>query len=312
MTQTPSPFRSVERLSFLLTLLTYGLVVLGNMVRSTNSGLSYLTWPLYNGRVIPDREFHVLMEFSHRAVAGAVSVLLLALAGLILKDSATRARLGGLLAVAVGLILAQILLGALTVWKLLAPVVVTGHLATAQLLLVTLLLIHFSARRELGSLLPGVDPEPAGLRTLFSLACVTAYGQILLGGLVSSNRAGLAVPDFPTANGQWFPPLQGLVGLQMLHRFGGYILAVVLITCAVRASRSPRRAVRVSAAALAALVLLQILLGALNVLWRIPVWLTALHLATATAILALCVATTYRLSLAHEAPAPASRLAVAR
>lgn len=312
MTQTPSPFRSVERLSLLLMLLTYGLVVLGNMVRSTDSGLSYLTWPLYHGRVIPDREFHVLMEFSHRALAGAVSVLLLGLAALILRNPETRARLGGLAFASVGLLLAQILLGALTVWKLLAPVVVTGHLATAELLLVTLLLIHLSARRERGAPSAGVEPEPAGLRGLLALACALTYAQILLGGLVSSNHAGLAVPDFPTAQGAWFPPLEGLVGLQMLHRYGAYVLAVVLALTAARGSKSPQPRVRASALALLGMILLQILIGALNVLWRIPVWVTALHLAIATGMLAMCVATTFRLGLGRERSSPTGRLAVAR
>ena len=64
----------LRRLAFGATALAFGLIVLGNLVRSTNSGLAYLTWPLYHGRVIPERDFHVWMEFSHRAVAGVLEI----------------------------------------------------------------------------------------------------------------------------------------------------------------------------------------------------------------------------------------------
>jgi cytochrome c oxidase assembly protein subunit 15 len=299
----------VERLALLLTALTYVLLVLGNLVRSTNSGLSYLTWPLYQGRVIPDREFHVLMEFSHRALAGTVSAVLLVLAGAILRSSETRSRLRGLLAVSIALIAMQIVLGALTVWKLLAPVVVLGHLATGQLFFVSALLMHLTCVREREAW-PGGAAEPAGLGALFTLCSLAAFAQILLGGLVSANRAGLAVPTFPTANGSWFPPLTGPVGLQMIHRDGAYVLAALLIYAAVQGRRSAQRKVRASSSALAGMIVVQIVLGALNVLWRIPVWVTALHLATATGILAMCVSTAFRLgSVPAGGHAPAARVA---
>jgi len=59
-------------------------------------------------------------------------------------------------------------------------------------------------------------------------------------------------------------------------------------------------------------VVFQICLGAFNVIWKIPVWLTALHLATATAVLAACVVTTFRLGLAERRPSHQPLLAVAR
>ena len=309
MSESRSPLRLVERLALLLTALTYALLVLGNLVRSTNSGLSYLTWPLYQGRVIPDREFHVLMEFSHRALAGAVSLLLVVLAGAVLRSSETRSRLGGLLAVSIALIAMQIVLGALTVWKLLAPVVVIGHLATGQLFFVSALLMHLTCLRDREEWPRAGAAAPAGLAGLFTLCSLATFAQILLGGLVSANRAGLAVPTFPTANGSWFPPLTGLVGLQMLHRDGAYVLAALLIYAALRGRRSSQRKVRSSSTALAGMIVIQILLGALNVLWRIPLWVTALHLATATGILAMCVSTAFRLGsvpAGRQAPAAAA------
>ena len=44
----------MERFSLFTTGLTYALLVLGNVVRGTRSGLSYLSWPLYHGRLVPE------------------------------------------------------------------------------------------------------------------------------------------------------------------------------------------------------------------------------------------------------------------
>jgi cytochrome c oxidase assembly protein subunit 15 len=294
-----SSFRSVERLSLGLCVLTYLLLVLGNLVRATDSGLAYLTWPLYNGRLIPDREFHVLMEFTHRAVAGTVTLVFLALAGLIAMRPETRARLGRLAALGAGLLLTQILLGALTVWKLLAPAFVVLHLGTALLFFGTTLCIHLLARAEVHGRDVPLSPTPAHLRLELMLAPLAVYGQMLLGGWVSSSHAGLACPDFPTCHGRWFPPLQGPEGIQMLHRYGAYALLAFLGLVAFHSGGAPQHAVRVGARVALALGLLQGVLGALNVLLGIPWWLTALHLATATAILAVCTATAARVVMAH-------------
>ncbi|HVP38291.1 MAG TPA: COX15/CtaA family protein [Candidatus Saccharimonadales bacterium] len=331
MRPVTSPFRGVATLSLVTATLTYLLVVLGNLVRSTNSGLSYLTWPLYHGRLVPDREFHILMEFSHRAVAGALSLLLVALAVAVFRRAETRTRLGALTVVALLLVVAQIVLGALTVWKLLSPAVVTGHLATAVALFAAVLWIHLVASRETRG--PGAGPAadaapPAGparagrsaaradaareeqalsARATLALAALAVYGQMILGALVSTQHAGLAVPDFPTANGRWFPPLEGLVGVQMIHRYGAYVLTAVLAIAAWRAGQSEDSRVRAGARWAVVLVLVQVALGALNVLWRLPVWLSALHLANAEALLAVCVVTAFRAS--PERPARSRRAA---
>ena len=307
-----SPYRAVERLSLGLALLTYLLLVLGNLVRATDSGLSYLTWPLYNGRLLPDREFHVLMEFSHRAVAGTVSVVFLGLAGLILSRPEPRRRLWLPLALATALLALQIALGALTVWKLLAPVVVTGHLATALLFFIAVLSIYLVSRAEMRGRDVPLTGSPPRLRLELPLAAAAVYIQMLLGGFVSSFHAGLACPDFPTCNGRWFPPLRGLEGIQMIHRYGAFILVAILGLTALHSHGSPQPAVRSGARLAFALGLLQIGLGALNVLLRIPYWLTALHLATATAILAVCVATAARALLAHPVAESRAILGVGR
>src|SRR5439155_6641260 len=112
----------------------FGLVVLGSVVRTTGSGLACPDWPLCEGRVIPRLEPHVLIEWSHRTLALLASLLVFGTALSVMTRAAVRARLGGLIGLAITLLLAQVLLGALTVWELLSPALGSSPLAAGLLL----------------------------------------------------------------------------------------------------------------------------------------------------------------------------------
>ena len=287
-------FLVTARLAFVSATLMFGLIVVGSVVRTTGSGLACPDWPLCHGRLIPPLQFNILIEWFHRLLALVVGLGLLATAAWVFAHRAVRARLGGLAAVSVGLYLSQALLGALTVWRLLDPNVVSGHLAMGLLLFGTLLRLGLVARHE-GSA-AAAAPRPAGLLPLFALATAAIWSQAVLGGMVSTNHASLACPDWPTCNGEWFPTLTGLVGLQMAHRYGAYALVVLLALVAWRAGAASDVTVRNLGRALFLLVLAQAALGVANVLLGIPVWVSALHLGNAALMLALSVVGTFRLA----------------
>ncbi len=281
--------------------LIFGLMVLGAVVRTTGSGLACPDWPLCEGRLIPRFQFNVLIEWGHRFVALLVSVLLFATAAWVFARRELRARLGGLIGLTVVLLFVQVLLGALTVWKLLSPAVVSSHLAVAVLLFISLLVFSLRAEthadlEEASSVPVPATPAP-GLAAAFAIVAVLTYAQVVLGGLVSTNHASTVCPDWPTCRGEWFPAMTGLVGIHMLHRFGGYLvaLAVLLLAFSARAESLP---VRAGARAAFTLVVAQVILGVCNVLLAAPVWVSAMHLATAVALLATLVITTYRLASA--------------
>lgn len=300
-------FRSVSRLATATSVLMFALIVVGSIVRTTGSGLSCPDWPLCHGQLIPPFQFNILMEWFHRLLALLVGVLLLATAVTTLARRDTRARLGGLAALSIALYFAQALLGALTVWKLLDPSVVSGHLAVGLLLFSTLVTIAVSAGIEADPApLAAAGPRRADQLPLFAATTVLTWCQAVLGGMVSTNHASLACPDWPTCNGEWFPPLTGLVGLQVAHRWGGYLLTVVMIVVSLRAGRSGDRVVRYVGHLLPRLVLVQVALGVINVFLGIPVWVSALHLGNASLMLALALVATLRLAaqpLAGEAAA---------
>jgi cytochrome c oxidase assembly protein subunit 15 len=290
----------VARLARVTALCAFGLIVLGAVVRSTGSGLACPDWPLCHGRLVPPLQTQVLLEWFHRLVAFAVSLLTIGLAVAIFAQAELRRALGVRLVVALGLLVMQIVLGALTVWRLLQYAVVTWHLGNALLFLLALLSIAERAQR----LAEGRGPErqaPWGVRVALAAATVATLLQTLVGGLVSTNHAGLACPDFPGCRGELFPPLEGLVGLQMIHRLGAYLLFafVVLVAFGTRRVEDPR--IRAAALVAPALVVLQVALGVFNVLLAVPVWITAAHLATATALFAVLALAALR-ALARPRP----------
>jgi len=305
------PFRVAAQLATATAALMYALIVIGSIVRTTNSGLACPDWPLCHGRLIPPLQFNVLVEWFHRLVALVVGLGLLATAAWTASHRVLRARLGGLAALALALYLSQALLGALTVWKLLDPNVVSAHLAVALLLFATLLLLGWVAAHEAA---PRAQPvRPAGALGLFMATSIAIWLQAVLGGMVSTNHASVVCPDWPRCNGDWFPPMAGLVAIHMAHRYGAYLLAAGLAVVAWRTRAAPASDARVARAGahLFALVLVQGTVGVINLLLGIRVWLSALHLAIAAAMLALALATTFRLAL-QAAPVEAPVGAVAR
>jgi heme a synthase len=298
-------FRLAARLGFATTLLTFALIVIGSVVRTTGSGLACPDWPLCQGRLIPAFQFNVMIEWTHRLVALLVSLVLVALSVLTFAHAALRRRLGGLVVLALSLLGVQILLGALTVWKLLDPSVVSGHLAVALLIFATLLAYARNAAHAAEADAAPPAARPAGLMPAFAAATALTYVQSLLGGMVSTHHAGLACPDWPTCFGEWFPPLQGLVGLQMAHRYGAYLLTASVLVAAAIARSAPDPRVRAAGPLALGLVVGQVVLGVSNVHLGTPVWLSAAHLATATALLGVLLSATIRIAtLPRVAAAP--------
>ena len=291
----PPGASGLARLARVTALLTFGLIVLGGVVRATGSGLACPDWPLCHGRLIPPFQAEVLIEWFHRVVALLVSLSTLGLAAWILARAGLRRVLLGRLLLALALLVSQIVLGAMTVWKLLAFTIVTLHLANALLFFAALLALAERAQVLAGP--AGTDALPAApapVRAGLLIASIATLAQTLLGGLVSTNHAGLACPDFPGCHGALLPPLVGLVGLQMAHRLGAYGLAALLVVVAFSAQRAQDARVRAAVGIAPALLVLQIVLGVFNVLLAVPVWITAAHLATAAMLFALLVVATLR------------------
>jgi len=244
---------------------TYLLIVLGAVVRITGSGMGCGDhWPLCNGHLFPPlNDIGTVIEWSHRLLASVVSVLVAAVALVAWRQR----RPGKAPYVALGLVAIQVLLGAITVKTGLTPVMVILHLATAMVLLATLLVV---ARDPVGA------RHAVPLRRAAPLLAL-AFVTVLFGALTANLGAAAACTGFPLCNGQLWPSGGGLAVVQWIHRLLAYALAAYVIVVAVRPGGR-------GAWGVVALVALQVALGAATVLLGLPPGLQAAHVAVGAAV----------------------------
>src|SRR5919108_218363 len=190
--------RRFRRLADLTALVTFLLIIVGGVVRVSDSGLGCgpggsgtKGWPLCGGDVIPlVGDENTLIEFSHRVLAGVVVVLIALLcwrAYRNLRDRNAWAFRGG---VAAGLlVLAQAGLGGLTVEHSLKEELVAAHLGAAMLLLGLLLWLSFKARSA-AAVDAGepVQPPVRGLMPYAATAAVLLLGAIVAGGYMAGTE----------------------------------------------------------------------------------------------------------------------------
>ena len=197
--------------------------------------------------------------------------------------------------------------GAFTVTLKLMPAIVTLHLLGGLLLLALLCkqaLLYAQAdgrlvRREV----------PRGLRTALVAGFALLWLQVALGGWVSTNYAVLACSDFPTCQGQWWPPMgaQGFALWRELgHAANGQPLPFEALTAIHYAHRSAAYAVlallgwtgwRLRATSglarqgqwLLALLALQLITGLSNVVLGWPLLAAVLHTGGASALTVVLV-----------------------
>ena len=141
----------------------------------------------------------------------------------------------------------------------------------------------------------------------YRLAIATAaatYALLVIGGLVHPTGSSLACPDWPLCNGMVFPPMQGGILYEHGHRLAALAVSVLTVALAALVFRArPEPLLRGLSLAAVALVGVQASLGALTVIYRLPLVVSASHLATSMAFFSLVIVLAHRLRPAG-APAP--------
>src|SRR5947199_5192418 len=82
-----------------------------------------------------------------------------------------------------------------------------------------------------------------GLHRLAVLLACWTFLLIIAGALVTSNEAGLSVPDWPTSFGSWYkiPKLVGGVKFEHTHRMIAQVAGLLTIVLAIWMWRSEKR-----------------------------------------------------------------------
>ncbi len=258
-----------RRLSIASTLATFLLISIGGLVRATKSGLGCGTdWPDCLGRLTPSlRDRAMVIEYSHRAAAGVVLLLLAALALAALLRHRDRPALLWPALGALGLALAQAGLGAVVVKLELEAESVVLHLAAALGLLAVLVYLT-GATFASEARLP--DPEDRSSARQAMVAAAAALLLLLVGsyltGVGEAQNAGF--PSWPLIDGELVPDLSvGITALHWLHRALAVLVGVVVLVVSLRLIRRKRELPTASRLghAVGALYSLNILIGAANV-----------------------------------------------
>ena len=127
-THSSMPNRWLHRYAILVAACTLLLVVAGGLVTSNDAGLSVPDWPLSYGKLMPPMEGGIFYEHGHRMVATTVGLLTIVLA-VWLWRAERRRWLRNLGLIALAAVIAQGVLGGLTVLFLLPKPVSIAHAA---------------------------------------------------------------------------------------------------------------------------------------------------------------------------------------
>src|SRR4029077_20795060 len=134
--------------------------------------------------------------------------------------------------------------------------------------------------------------HPGHHRFTVILACWT-FLLIIAGALVTSNDAGLSVPDWPTSFGSWYkiPKLVGGVKFEHTHRMIAQVAGLLTVVLAVWTWRvEKRRWMRFLGVAAVGTVIAQGVLGGLTVLFFLPPPISSAHAALAQTFFCIAVA----------------------
>ena len=286
---SPEQFR---RITIVAAFLLAAIIVTGAAVRLTGSGLGCPEWPNCTaGSLTPTPKVggHGWIEFVNRMVTGLVSVaVIVAVLGAFVRAPRRRDLTWLSLGLVFGVI-AQALLGALVVKKLLEPPFVMGHFLLSAVLLADAIVLVWRAGIPDGDVAPvAVAPLVHRLAiAVVALACaVLVTGTVVTGAGPHSGDAGNSAKislratrlDLAVAT---VARIHGITVMVFL----GVVLALLVVLARTRASRALYRRVT----GLLGLLVLQAGVGYLQYFTDVPPGLVAIHVAGATAVFSAAV-----------------------
>jgi cytochrome c oxidase assembly protein subunit 15 len=287
--------RNVHRFAVFTGCCTFLLLIAGALVTSNDAGLSVPDWPLSYGSLLPPMVGGIFYEHGHRMIAASVGLLSIVLAVWLWRVE-TRRWVRWLGVAAVGAVIAQGILGGLTVLFFLPPAVSSAHAALAQLFFCTILSIALFTSAWWERTQPlARDMAGLGIHSLATAAAAAVLVQLLLGAAFRHKGFGI-IP----------------------HLVGAAVVTVLILTLArtLRRRFADIAVLRNFSRLLYLLIGLQLLLGAAAWWSRvyaaqfpqpipIMVTLTVIHTVTGALVLASTVLLTlvcHRTVLRREIP----------
>ncbi len=295
--------RGFRRLTGLTILFSYALIVLGAVVRATDSGIACPDWPRCYGvwlltpsafAAIPETAYsygQVMLEWTHRLIAGfVVGPLVVALTIWAFRLRAEARALAPLTVAALVLVVVQAGLGGFTVLDRNSPWSVAVHLTVALVFLAVLIRVLLAAR-------PGVtapaDALPQHIGTVTVVAALAALATMASGAMMAKSGASLACASWPLCNETPLPDLADpLVLANVAHRLLALTTALLIGALFVvgRARRAVAPGFHRDLTVAAALVAIEVVFGATVVLLLMPLWIAIVHQAVGILVFAILAA----------------------
>src|SRR5438552_3324261 len=231
----------LHRFAQLVVAATGLLILAGSLVTSHDAGLSVPDWPTsygWNMFTFPPSMWvaNILYEHGHRLIASSVGFLTIIMAvWLWLAEPRRWLRWFGV--AALGAVVAQGVLGGLTVLFFLPAAISTAHAGLAEIFFcLTVAIALFTspgwiegysdvntARPEL------VEGRGDRLQVLATTTTALIFTQILVGATMRHTGAGLAIPDFPWMFGHVVPDhWDAKIAVHFAHRVGALAVAVAI------------------------------------------------------------------------------------
>jgi cytochrome c oxidase assembly protein subunit 15 len=290
---------AMRRITLAAVVTNVAIVVTGGAVRLTGSGLGCPEWPTCNdGSVVPLAStevtpLHQAIEFGNRLLSFVVLAVAVAALVATLRRRPRRPDLVRPAAALVGGVVAQAVVGGVTVLTGLHPLVVAWHFLFSIALIGVAMVLHERAGRSPGAVRPVVHPQ---LRRVQHVLVAVVAVVLTLGTLVTATGPHAGDPGTPRLG---FDPRL----TSQFHADGVFLLLglTVALIFALRATDAPRR-VRRAATALLGIALAQGLIGYVQYFTGLPEVLVGAHLLGACLVW-IAVTHLWLTSTAHTASA---------
>ncbi len=325
--QTPAFNRGLHRIAILLAVATAVLIFMGGLVTSYEAGLAVPDWPDsldHNMFLLPPSMWQggVFYEHTHRLMGSLVGMIAIALVAWAWATRTRKSLRILSLAILAAVILQGVLGGLRVIWINLDLAIVHACVAQAFFCL-TALNVAMSSRwwalHTQQAIVPHTPGAPLarGIVTMAALLTAVIFIQLIVAATMRHHKAGLAIPDFPTAYDGLLPPTDaatldrinawratqhdlnyqtvtmGQVWIHFTHRILAVLIVILAAELAIRLFRRFRHLhllVRPTLI-LAALIVTQFTLGIATILLRRHPEVASLHVVGA-----LCLFTAFTIA----------------
>lgn len=319
--------KALRYFSFFVSFSVLLLILKGALVTSHDAGLSVPDWPTSYGDnmfLFPPSKWTgtIFYEHVHRLLASFVGAMTLILTIWILIAE-KRKWVKVLSVFALVAVILQGILGGVTVLYQLPAAVSSAHAVLAQTFFIITIILAYSQsaeceRRSQSSAAPDTSAQ-------FSLCLsflIAIFMQLVIGAFMRHTYAGIAVPDFPTMGGSYFPsfdesflsninqqrkalhmaPVDYLqIAVHLLHRLFAVLVFLAFLPFAGSVYKDLKqeefwlKRARTLTAFLGFLILLQITLGIITLISVREPWVASFHVMFGALLLGMTALTAIRL-----------------